>query len=1168
MAEFPDVSQILNAIPLACYMLDHQANFIYINQKAEQFFKKDKSEMLGKNVWSLFPESKNSAYYHEINEAINEKKAATFEYVSVFSQSWIKLTISPVTEGIVVSFNCIEKDKQHENLYQTLVENTPDIVTKWDKKVHLIYANTALTNKTGISLAQASGKAPQEIWPYADVSTFIKKTKKVFKDGHAHTLNTSFATPNGTIFYDIKLVPELTLNGQVKSVIAIGRDITILTKNQENFNAQLRHKYRSLFNSINQGFCIIEMIWDQQGNAIDYRFIEANPAFKAQTGINDYEGKTILEIWPQHEPHWFEIYGNIAKTQTSAHLELPATLINGWYEVEAFSIGELGKDMVGILFNDISERKNAEEVLRKNDERQSYLLKLMENVRFLLQPLEIQEAAARTIGQHLQAEYAFYGHVVDIDNVPHLQIDRLYQKNKRRPFKPSLHPLADLGIELAEMNAGKTCINSNNPSGKYRPTNRIFLRQILDNCVWVAVPLIKNGHLVAVLMVHRVQPRQWLDSEIVLIEETAERTWAYIEQSKIANALSHSEEQLSVALTASNMSTFHWLAKNGDVVVSPLSATIFGLKEHDLSSNENEGFSMVHPEDRERHLQTLKDACKHQKEFHHTYRIIRPNDQKIAWIEERGKGIYHPIIGISEIRGIHWDITSQKNQENDIKQAEEKYLVKLEEDVHQRTKELKESRDELAAIYNNTLMAISVLKAVRDKNNQIIDFKITLTNKALERETGRTDLIGKRYLEEYPGVKAVGLFDMMVKVMETGVPVSTEYFYPYEDFNKWYACMFVKMDDSLLATNLDISERKIAEQLFNDNSAMIQGIANSAPDMLYAINLDNMQQFYSNYRIEQLVEKNQLEIKKMGTDFFERFIHPEDKASFYASLDELRGKNHKKIKSLVYRLIDAQGKTHWISSKSTVYIRDDEGESTHVVGISQDITQQKALEEKNIQLTNERRELEKKQQKEILKATLNAQEEERKRFAESLHNGLGQVLYGIKATLERINLNKGSIKDNAQVLHRSKELLGMCIQESRRISHELMPSILEDFGLKAAIKDICTQLKGETHFNCTFSGTDIPLDKYIQLAIYRIAQELAQNIVKHASAKIAHIDVSIQNGQANILAKDNGRGFEKGERKSKGIGLKTIESKVKLLNGSITINSVPQQTVIHIQFPI
>jgi len=179
------------------------------------------------------------------------------------------------------------------------------------------------------------------------------------------------------------------------------------------------------------------------------------------------------------------------------------------------------------------------------------------------------------------------------------------------------------------------------------------------------------------------------------------------------------------------------------------------------------------------------------------------------------------------------------------------------------------------------------------------------------------------------------------------------------------------------------------------------------------------------------------------------------------------------------------------------------------------------------------------------------------------------VLYGVKTTLERLNLDDfNALEENTNILNRSKELLGMCIQESRKISHELMPSILEDFGLKVSVKDICNQLKGKTHFNCTFSNVDVPMDKYVQLAVYRIVQELSLNIMKHADASLAHIDISIINDQIHIMAKDNGKGFERDNFKTKGIGLKTIESKVKLLNGKITIASKPKETIIRIQLPL
>jgi PAS domain S-box-containing protein len=1150
-------------------MLDDDSNFVYINRDAELFFHKTSAEILGKNVWEVFSASKQSNYYHQIKEAIDDKKAACFEYISVISKSWIKLTVKPLHDGVLVTFACIETDKQNENLYKTLVENTPDIVTKWDENLCLSYGNAAFVNKTGLPLNAAIGKNHDEIWPQTNLKPLVEKTKKVIANGKVQTISLTFNTNHGELFYDIKLTPEFTLNGKVKNVIAIGRDITSIRNSQEVFNNQLRNKYISLFNSINQGFCIIEMIWDNKGKAIDYLVMEANPAFRKQTGLTDYEGKTMLEILPSHETHWFERYGEVAKTKKSAHFELPAKLINGWYEVEAFAINELGENMVGVLFNDITERKKAEEILRKSEEKHAFLLRLTDAIRFISDPIEIQQAAARVVGEYLGADNAFYGDIVNVNNTAYIQIERVYRKEDRNYFKPSLYPFSDFGECLKEIRNGKTNVVADMAADERCRTKELPLHKALGYSAWVAVPLIKNGKHVAIFMVQYQQPHAWSDEQITFIEETAERTWSYVEQAKMAKALNHSQEQLSVALTASNMSTFHWLAKGNDVVVSPLSPTVFGLASASTSYKESAGFSMIHPEDAERHKTVLLEACRYEREFHHVYRIIRPIDERIAWIEERGKGTFHPHSKISEIHGIHWDITAQKNSEDRLRQAEERYRIKLERDVDLRTRELKESRDELAAIYNNTLMGITVLDAVKDENGEIIDFRISLANRAVERESGNEDLIGKLYLEQYPGVKKVGMFDVMVKVMQNGVPASEEYFYPYEDLNKWYSCMFVKMGESLLCTSLDISERKIAEQLFNENSAMIQGIANSAPDMLYAINLDTFQQFYSNYRIEQLVEKSQAEIKRMGKAFFEEFVHPEDKSNFYTSLNELRENKRKEIKSLTYRLIDAKGKTHWISTKSTVYMRNDRGISTHIVGISQDITKERELEDRNKELTIERRQLEKKQQKEILKATLNAQEEERERIAESLHNGLGQVLYGVKATLERLKLEDQTELDNNQhILSRSKELLGMCIQESRRISHELMPSILEDFGLKVGIKDICNQLKGKTHFNCTFSKIDVQLDKYLQLAIYRIIQELTLNIVKHAEASIAQVDLSFDSEQVYIMVKDNGKGFAATDKKDKGIGLKTIESKVKLLNGKIEITSTPQQTIVYIQFPL
>ncbi|WP_088891260.1 PAS domain S-box protein [Leptolyngbya ohadii] len=120
-------------------------------------------------------------------------------------------------------------------------------------------------------------------------------------------------------------------------------------------------KYRSLFESMDEGFCLIEVLFDEGGQAFDYRFLEANPAFEKHTGLVDAIGKTIRELAPQHEAHWFEIYGRIARTGVPERFENAAQVLGRFYDVYAFRTGEPHEHKVAVLFNDISERKRVED---------------------------------------------------------------------------------------------------------------------------------------------------------------------------------------------------------------------------------------------------------------------------------------------------------------------------------------------------------------------------------------------------------------------------------------------------------------------------------------------------------------------------------------------------------------------------------------------------------------------------------------------------------------------------------------------------------------------------------------------------------------------------------------------------------------------------------------
>jgi PAS domain S-box-containing protein len=139
---------------------------------------------------------------------------------------------------------------------------------------------------------------------------------------------------------------------------------------------QSEERYRTLFNTLLEGFCIIEVIFDANGKPTDYRFLETNPAFEQQTGLHEARGKLMRELAPDHDAHWFEIYGRIALTGEPAQFENEAKALNRWYKVSAFRVGGAASHKVAILFDDITARKRAEALLRQNEALFSALVDL------------------------------------------------------------------------------------------------------------------------------------------------------------------------------------------------------------------------------------------------------------------------------------------------------------------------------------------------------------------------------------------------------------------------------------------------------------------------------------------------------------------------------------------------------------------------------------------------------------------------------------------------------------------------------------------------------------------------------------------------------------------------------------------------------------------------
>jgi PAS domain S-box-containing protein len=140
---------------------------------------------------------------------------------------------------------------------------------------------------------------------------------------------------------------------------------------------QSEERYRTLFNSVDEGFCIIEMIFDDSDKAIDYLFLETNPSFAKQTGLGDVQGKRIRELAPEISNQWLDVYGQVALTGKPVRFESHAEHLARWFDTYAFRYGDRENRQVAVLFNDITQRKRTEEALLEADRRKDQFLALL-----------------------------------------------------------------------------------------------------------------------------------------------------------------------------------------------------------------------------------------------------------------------------------------------------------------------------------------------------------------------------------------------------------------------------------------------------------------------------------------------------------------------------------------------------------------------------------------------------------------------------------------------------------------------------------------------------------------------------------------------------------------------------------------------------------------------
>jgi two-component system NarL family sensor kinase len=213
------------------------------------------------------------------------------------------------------------------------------------------------------------------------------------------------------------------------------------------------------------------------------------------------------------------------------------------------------------------------------------------------------------------------------------------------------------------------------------------------------------------------------------------------------------------------------------------------------------------------------------------------------------------------------------------------------------------------------------------------------------------------------------------------------------------------------------------------------------------------------------------------------------------------------------------------------------------------------------------------QEKKLLamSSMIEGQEAERKRIAQDLHDGLGGLLSTVKAQLNTIQ-HQVSKLESFGMYQKATDMIDDASSELRRITYNMMPSALTKLGLYAAVEDLADRLKHAHNINVDLQilGARKRLNETTEIMLYRIVQELCNNIVKHAQAANVLLQINDTGDELFLVVEDNGAGFRYDQTAgSKSVGLKSIESRVRFLNGELDISSTPGQgTCTTIQVPL
>ncbi len=334
----------------------------------------------------------------------------------------------------------------------------------------------------------------------------------------------------------VRALPLFDTAGEVSKWVGMNTDITE-RREAENQLRKSERRYRGLFDSIDEGFCVIEMIYDD-GKPVDYRYLETNAAFETQTGMTGIVGKTVREMLPEIEPGWAETFGQVAKTLEPARFESYAAPLNSWFDCYAFPTDSPTKNRVAVLFKDVTERKLREINLAFMADFNQEMLQLSDT-------RDIVRIAGAKINRFKGAA------VCALFEINKTKDECVCDYEWRKSDAHSMIGKYDLQDFVTDefqdtMQGGQPVVVRDIDNDSRVRDKRNF--DALGIGAFINVPFLRDGEWQFAFGVYQAEPRDWSDDEIALIVRAANSVWSRIERVRATEAVRDAEHRVRILL--------------------------------------------------------------------------------------------------------------------------------------------------------------------------------------------------------------------------------------------------------------------------------------------------------------------------------------------------------------------------------------------------------------------------------------------------------------------------------------------------------------------------------------------------------------------------------------------------------------------------------------------